>query len=89
MNKELHVVPNNMVLLFVFIEAVLLPIQFISFQPTNKAFAVLILIEIVFLLSDLGELVDDDGSDDLVHDDFDDEEIAEVDEHILYGHILI
>ena len=85
MDQKLHIIPDHMVLLFVFLEAVLLSVQDVPFNAADKAKTVLILLQAFLLLTDLCELVDDDGADDLVHDDLDNEEVAEVDQHVPEG----
>jgi hypothetical protein len=72
-----------------FFEAILFPVQDIPLNAANETYFILICLQLLLLLPDLGKLVDDDGSDDLVHDDLDDEEIAEVDEHVPEGNGVV
>lgn len=81
-DEELHVVPNHMVLLLVLLEAILLPVEDVPLDAADEAGTVLVLLDALLLLTDLRELVDDDSPNNLIHDDLDDEEVAEVDEHI-------
>lgn len=67
------------------LKPILLPIQNISLNPTNETKTVLILLQAFLLLTDLCELIDYDGSNDLIHDDLDDEQIAEVDQDVPEG----
>lgn len=82
MYQELHVVPDYVILLLVLLESILLPVQHIPLNPTDEAEAVLVLFQALLLLSNLGKLVDDNGTNDLVHDHLDDEQVAEIHQHI-------
>lgn len=81
-DEELHVVPNHMVLLLVLLEAILLPVEDVPLDAADEAGTVLVLLDALLLLSDLRELVDNNSPNNLIHDDLDDEEVAEVDQHI-------
>lgn len=74
-----------MILLLMLLETILLPIQNIPLNPANETKTVLILLQAFLLLTDLCELVNYDGSNDLIHDDLDDEEIAEIHEDVPEG----
>lgn len=78
MNQKLHIIPNNMVLLFMFLEPIFFTIQNIPLNSTNKTNRVLIFLQTFFFLSDLGKFIDNDSSNNLIHDDFDDEKIAKI-----------
>lgn len=73
MYQKLHIIPDNMILLLMLLKTILLPIQNIPLYPTNETKTVLILLQAFLLLPDLRELIDDDGSYNLIHDDLDDE----------------
>lgn len=74
-----------MVLLFMQFKAVFLPIQQRPPQSTDKTKRVLIFLQFLFILSEGSKLVDDDSPDDLLNDDFNDEQVDEVYEHVLQG----
>lgn len=82
MDEKLHIIPDDMVFLLMLLEAVFLAIKDIPLDTTDEAGAVLVFLNALFLLTNLGELVDDDSSNNLIHDDLYDEEVAEVNQHI-------
>lgn len=71
--------------------SILLSVHDVPLNAEDEAGAVLVLLDALLLVTDLSELVDDEGSDNL-HDDFDDEEIAEIDEYVpeqRYSRIIV
>lgn len=84
-DQELHVVPNHMILLLVLLKAILLSVQDVPFNPADEAGTVLILLNALLLLTNLRKFIHDNSPNNLVHDDLNDEEVAEVDEHIPEG----
>ena len=81
-DEELHVVPNDVVFLLVLFKAILLSVEDVPLDTAYEAGTVLVLLDALLLLTDLGKFVNDDSPDNLIHDDLDDEEVAEVDQHI-------
>ncbi len=67
-----------MIFLFVFFKSVLFSIENVSLDSTDKAERIFIFLQTLLLLSDLSEFIHNDGSNNLVHDDFNDEEIGEI-----------
>ena len=74
-----------MILFFVFLEAVLLSVEYVSLDTANKAKFILILLQFLLLFSDLSKFIDNDGTNDLIHDHFYDEKVAEIDKDVPNG----
>ena len=64
-------------------EPILLSVQQIPIQPANKAKRFLIFLNFLFTLPQSNKLVDDNGTDQLINDDLNDEQVDEVNEDVL------
>lgn len=80
--QKLHIIPNDMVLLLVLLKTILLSIENVALNAANKTDLVFVLLELLLFLSNLCKFVNNDGSDNLIHDNLDDEEVAKIDEDI-------
>jgi hypothetical protein len=82
MEQELHVVEDIVILLFVLFEPILLSIECVSIDSTNIAKTFLILLKFFFFLSNLSELVHDNGTNNLTDDKFYYKEVNKIDNNI-------
>ena len=80
--QKLHIIPNDMVLLLVLLKTIFLSIENVALNAANKADLVFVLLELLLFLSNLCKFVNNDGSDNLIHDNLDDEEVAKIDQNI-------
>lgn len=80
--KEEEVVPYVMVLFLMLLKAILFSVEYLNIHAANVALRFLVFIPFFSLLTYLSELIDDNGSQHLLNDDLDDEEIHKVEQYI-------
>lgn len=77
------------VLALVKLKPVFLPVKKISAKTADKTVAIFIFFEFLLALTEFCELVDHDGTNNLFDDDLDEEQVEEIDEHIVKGFLQV
>lgn len=77
------------VLALVKLKPVLLPVKKISAKTADEAVAIFIFLEFLLALTEFCELVNHDSTDNLFDDDLDEEQVEEIDEHIVKGFLQV
>lgn len=81
--EEVEVVPDVVILIFMFLEAILLTVENLDIHTTDIALGLFVFSYLFVVLSDLSKLIDDNGSKNLLNDDFYHEQVQQI-EYYLY-----
>lgn len=70
-DKEIEVIPNIVILFFVFFKSIFFSIKQLNIHSTNIAFSLFVGLSFFSLLSNLGKFIHNNSSKNLFNNDFD------------------